>query len=46
MKNRKLFEIDYSYTDNEYKLFLVCVGIMIVLMIDVIAKSNGLGGLF
>ena len=44
MKNRKLFEIDYTYTENEYKLFLICCGIMIVLMIDCIAKACGIGG--
>lgn len=36
--------IDFTYTENEYKLFLICVGIMIVLMIDVVAKACGIGG--
>ena len=48
MKNKsfKGINIDYTYTENEYKLFLVCCGIMIVLMIDVIAKAMGMGGIF
>lgn len=44
--NYKGINIDFTYTENEYKLFLVCCGIMIVLMIDVIAKAYGLGGIF
>ena len=44
--NCNRINIDFSYTENEYKLFLICCGIMIVLMIDCIAKACGIGGIF
>ena len=38
-------DIDFTYTENEYKLFLFACGVMAVLMIDCIAKACGMGGI-